>query len=81
MTGMNGSGMHRHHHHHHFRGDVFFFDAAFPFDDPYFDDGIEPAYMSPDYWYWCPTAQAYYPWVQGCDVPWERVPAMPLPPE
>jgi hypothetical protein len=33
----------------------------------------QPAY----YWYYCPSAQAYYPAVQTCDQPWVLVPATP----
>lgn len=79
--GMTGTDMH-HHHHHHFDGDDFFFDTVFPFPDPFFVDVVQPVYVSPDdeYWYWCRSARAYYPWVQTCDVPWQPVPATPPPP-
>jgi hypothetical protein len=71
-----------HHRHHRFDGDDFFFDTVFPFPDPFFVDVVQPVYVSPDdeYWYWCPSARAYYPWVQTCDAPWEPVPATPPPP-
>src|SRR5579872_2801280 len=51
--GPRGTDMH-HHHHHHFDGDDFFFDTVFPFPDPFFDDVVQPVYVSPDdeYWYW-----------------------------
>lgn len=28
-----------------------------------------------DWWYYCRPAGAYYPYVQSCPIPWERVPA------
>ena len=31
----------------------------------------------PDYWYYCPSAKAYYPYVPQCPVPW--VPVRPTP--
>lgn len=34
-----------------------------------------PAYPAPAYWYYCPSAGAYYPDVPSCPEPWEPVPA------
>jgi len=41
-----------------------------------------PVYIEPPrpaqpggYWYYCPSAKAYYPEVSGCPEPWIRVPA------
>ena len=28
-------------------------------------------------WYYCPSAQAYYPWVRSCPEAWIEVPARP----
>jgi hypothetical protein len=40
-----------------------------------------PVYIQPPpppapqaYWYYCPSAQAYYPSVQACPEPWVKVP-------
>jgi hypothetical protein len=30
-----------------------------------------------DFWYYCPEAKAYYPYVQHCAGTWQRVPAQP----
>ena len=30
------------------------------------------------YWYYCPSARAYYPYVQSCPEPWVTVPTKPL---
>lgn len=30
------------------------------------------------YWYYCPDSQTYYPYVEQCAVPWQRV--VPRPP-
>jgi len=29
---------------------------------------------TPVYWYYCPSAQGYYPQVQSCPEPWVKVP-------
>lgn len=81
-TGMTGTDMHHHHHHHFDDDDFFFFDTVFPFPDPFFVDVVQPVYVSPnnEYWYWCPSSRAYYPWVRTCDAPWQPVPATPPPP-
>ena len=78
-TGMNSTNMAStttFHHRRFFDDDDFFF-AAFPFPDPFFVNVVQPVYISPDdaYWYWCPSSQAYFPWVRTCDVPWQPVPA------
>jgi hypothetical protein len=35
---------------------------------------------APVYWYYCPTAQNYYPYVAQCPVDWQKVPATQAPP-
>ena len=35
--------------------------------------------MEPGYWYYCNEAQAYYPYVQQCPGPWQKV--APQPPQ
>lgn len=30
-----------------------------------------------DFWYYCPDAKAYYPYVKHCAGSWQRVPAQP----
>jgi hypothetical protein len=44
----------------------------YPYPDP-----LVPAYATPgaSAWYFCPPAQAYYPYVPSCPVPWQVVPA------
>ena len=32
---------------------------------------------APTYWYYCPSARAYYPYVSSCPEPWVPVPATP----
>lgn len=47
-----------------------------------------PAYVEPQaapqradpYWYYCPEARAYYPYVQQCAGGWQRVVPQPPPP-
>lgn len=37
-----------------------------------------PVYVQrPVYWYYCRSAQAYYPYVSSCPEPWVPVPATP----
>ena len=37
-----------------------------------------PAPEAPQsFWYYCPSAQAYYPTAPTCDEPWVKVPARP----
>jgi len=31
------------------------------------------------YWYYCPQSRAYYPYVQSCPGPWQRVAPQPPP--
>lgn len=46
----------------------------------------DPAYASPvvaaqaQSWYWCASANAYYPYVTSCPTGWQAVPATPPPP-
>jgi len=44
----------------------------YPYPDPYI-----PPYAAPGApaWYFCPPAQAYYPYVPTCPVPWQIMPA------
>ena len=37
-----------------------------------------PPTQTSSYWYFCPTARAYYPYVQSCPEPWLPVPTRPL---
>lgn len=37
----------------------------------------QSAPQSVQYWYYCPTSQAYYPYVGTCSVDWQLVPATP----
>lgn len=42
-------------------------------------DASAPAAQSQDYWYYCPEAKAYYPYVKHCAGPWQRVAPQPPP--
>jgi hypothetical protein len=46
----------------HFRGPLVYWNYY-----PYYDSS------SPGYWYYCPSAQAYYPYVAYCPDPWVPV--------
>ena len=39
-----------------------------------------PAQSSASYWYFCRDTQTYYPYVQQCATPWERVTPHSAPP-
>ena|SRR5215469_9213558 len=43
---------------------------------PYVPPEVEWA-PTPAYWYYCPPAGAYYPYVPACPTGWRRVPATP----
>lgn len=43
-------------------------------------DAPETAPPAPVWWYWCPSANAYYPYVKDCPGGWQRVPPQPVPP-
>lgn len=47
-------------------------------------DGAPPetpaAAEPPAWWYWCPAAKAYYPYVKECPGGWQRVPPQPVTP-
>lgn len=44
----------------------------------YIEQRVTPV-MEPGYWYYCNEAQAYYPYVQQCPGPWQKV--APQPPQ
>jgi hypothetical protein len=85
-----GHGAHPAFHHFHHRGRVFVGVAPF-FAFPYWDYPAyyyPPVVVQPDppvyiqqqpgsqqYWYYCPSARAYYPNVPTCPEPWVPVPA------
>jgi hypothetical protein len=33
---------------------------------------------SQQWWYWCAPRAGYYPYVQSCPEPWQRVPPQPV---
>lgn len=35
---------------------------------------------APQWWYWCPSANAYYPYVSTCSEGWQRVSPQPMSP-
>ncbi|MBV8167667.1 MAG: hypothetical protein JO021_12795 [Alphaproteobacteria bacterium] len=68
-----GAGFHDHgefHHGFHRGGGVF---IGGGFYDPYFYEpyGYGYAAPAPGVWYYCPPANAYYPAVTSCPVPWQ----------
>lgn len=73
---------------------IFFNAPIYPYPDPYTPPAVivetVPAAPPPPntaavppapvYWYYCPTAQNYYPYVAQCPVDWQKVPATQAPP-
>jgi hypothetical protein len=37
-----------------------------------------PAAPAQQWWYWCAPRAGYYPYVQSCPEPWQRVPPQPV---
>lgn len=69
---------------------LFFNAPVYPYPDPYVPSTViveaapAPAPVpvaapAPSYWYYCPSAQNYYPYVIQCPVGWEQVPSSPPP--
>lgn len=61
-------------------GAWYFYPAPiYPYPDPYAPPGTVPPPVQ--YWYYCPPAGTYYPYVAACPYGWRQVPAgPPLPP-
>jgi hypothetical protein len=77
--GFRGHGFHGHfrHHHHGFHGRAFIGASPF-FWSPGYVYTPPPVYVRPQpagYWYFCRSAQAYYPYVAACPEGWIPVPA------
>ena len=43
----------------------------------YVEQSRTPAPPAEQYWYFCPDSKAYYPYVQNCGSPWQRVTPRP----
>lgn len=47
----------------------------------YVEQGAAPAPAEPaGWWYYCEVSRTYYPYVKECPSGWQRVPALPPPP-
>src|SRR5919106_1137362 len=75
--GFHGHGLHGHRHRHHgFHGRAFIGASPF-FWAPGYVYTPPPVYVTPrpaGYWYFCRSAQAYYPHVPACPEGWIPVP-------
>jgi hypothetical protein len=65
-------------------GTWFFYPAAvYPYPDPYVPPTVvtqaPPPPSSPQYWYYCPSAREYYPYVTDCPEAWTPVVPQPTP--
>lgn len=58
-------------------GEWYFYPAPiYPYPDPYVPPGVVVAVPAPapvQYWYYCPSVQAYYPYVSACPEGWTPV--------
>jgi hypothetical protein len=52
--------------------------VAPPAPPVYVERDDEPAPPSTRWWYWCPSAKGYYPYVKECPGGWQRVPPQPV---
>ena len=52
---------------------------AAPPADPVYVERDAPEQAAPTWWYWCPGANGYYPYVKECAGGWQRVPPQPVP--
>ena len=43
------------------------------------DDAPRAEPQAPVWWYWCPGAKGYHPYVKDCPGGWQRVPPQPVP--
>ena len=65
-------------------GSWFFYPApAYPYPDPYIPPSVvaeaPPPQSAPQYWYYCPSANGYYPHVMSCPEGWTPVAPQPAP--
>jgi hypothetical protein len=59
-------------------GEWYFYpEPIYPYPDPYIPPGVvvagPPAPPAPAYWYYCPSAKSYYPYVPACPEGWTPV--------
>ena len=69
-------------------GAPYYYQPYYPYYPPYYYAPPTVVYEPPaatvtqppaTYWYYCPPAKAYYPYVKECPVGWEAVPAKAAP--
>jgi hypothetical protein len=65
-------------------GSWFFYPApVYPYPDPYIPPSVvaevPPPQPAPQYWYYCPSANGYYPYVMSCPEGWTPVAPRPAP--
>ena len=55
--------------------------VAYPAEPVRYVEQSAPAQTEPaGWWYYCETSRTYYPYVKECSNGWQRVPALPPPP-
>lgn len=67
-------------------GGVWYFYPApvYPYPNPYVPPMVAgappPPQAAPQYWYYCPSVKAYYPYITTCPEGWMQVVPQPTPP-
>ncbi len=63
---------------------AYYYPPAPYYPPTYIEQGVqapEPQrQLAPAYWYYCPDAKAYYPYVRECPGGWQQVAPQPQPP-
>ncbi len=54
--------------------------AVYPYPDPYVPPMVVTQGPASQYWYYCASVNAYYPYVAGCPEGWKQVVPQPTPP-
>jgi hypothetical protein len=80
-----------HHHRHHFHSRIFigaplfwgsYYGPGYYYSPPppvYIEQSPAPLEQDSQYWYFCPSARSYYPYVGECPEGWQRVLPQPNP--
>ena len=54
--------------------------AVYPYPDPYVPPTVVTQEPASQYWYYCASVNAYYPYVSACPEGWKQVVPQPTPP-
>jgi hypothetical protein len=57
----------------------YYYPSAPSYPPTYIEEGVPQQQPAPAYWYYCPDANAYYPYVKECPGGWQQVAPQPPP--